>query len=198
MGDRLPVIQGRGAASNPGNPFVPFHVEDDFEHFDGDDEFVEALRKVPTEYFLDSTRTIIATNDSPDVVFTHSINPYRGCSHGCIYCYARPTHEYLGLSAGLDFERKVFVKAEAPQLLRKELSARGWKPRCVSISGVTDPYQPVEAKLRLVRRCLEVFLEFRNPVGIVTKNHNVTRDIDLLAELAKLNGAVVFLSVTTL
>jgi DNA repair photolyase len=140
----------------------------------------------------------LAYNDSPDVGFEVSINPYRGCEHGCVYCFARPTHEYLGLSAGLDFETKIFVKDDAPALLRKELSAAKWQPKVVSISGVTDPYQPIERRLELTRRCLEVFAEFRNPVGIVTKNHLICRDIDLLAELAQHQAAAAFLSITTL
>jgi DNA repair photolyase len=193
----LPLpIPGRGAAANPANRFEPLDIELDRDWLD---ELPEEDRPSPkTQFLRDSTRTIIATNDSPDVGFTHSINPYRGCEHGCIYCYARPTHEYLGLSAGLDFESKIFVKEDAPQLLARELAHRSWKPTCISISGVTDPYQPIERKLRLVRRCLQVLRDFRNPVGIVTKNHNVTRDADVLAEMAKFNASIVFVSVTTL
>jgi DNA repair photolyase len=193
---KLPLpIHGRGAGANPANRFELIDLELDGEFLD----LPEEDRPAPqTQFLRDSTRAIIATNDSPDVGFTHSINPYRGCEHGCIYCFARPTHEYLGLSAGLDFETKVFVKHDAPQLLRKELSAPRWTPTCVGMSGVTDPYQPVERRLGLVRRCLEVFLDFRNPVGVVTKNHNVTRDLDLLAALAEFHAAVVFMSVTTL
>jgi DNA repair photolyase len=149
-------------------------------------------------YLRDVSRSIIARNDSPDIGFDASINPYRGCSHGCIYCYARPTHEYLGFSAGLDFESKVLVKEDAPELLRKQLSSPRWKPQVLSISGVTDCYQPIEKKLRITRRCLEVLTEFRNPVAIVTKNHLVTRDIDLLSELARHDAAVVAVSLTTL
>ncbi|HEY0455689.1 MAG TPA: PA0069 family radical SAM protein, partial [Verrucomicrobiae bacterium] len=136
--------------------------------------------------------------DSPDVGFDASINPYRGCEHGCIYCYARPTHEYLGFSAGLDFESRILVKERAPELLRKELASPKWKPQVLAMSGVTDCYQPIERKLGLTRRCLEVLAEFRNPVGIVTKNHLVTRDIDVLSELAQFNAAVVYISVTSL
>jgi DNA repair photolyase len=193
----LPLpIPGRGAAANPANRFEPIDLELDRDWFD---ELPEEDRPSPkTQFLRDSTRTIIATNESPDVGFTHSINPYRGCEHGCIYCYARPTHEYLGLSAGLDFESKIFVKEDAPQLLARELASRIWKPTCISMSGVTDPYQPIERKLGLVRRCLQVLRDFRNPVGIVTKNHNVTRDADVLAEMAKLSAAIVFISVTTL
>jgi DNA repair photolyase len=188
-------IHGRGASANPANRFDPIEFAPDLEQFD----LPEEERPSPqTQFLRDASRTVIATNDSPDIGFTSSLNPYRGCEHGCIYCYARPTHEYFGLSAGLDFETKIFVKQDAPELLREELSRPKWKPQTVSISGVTDPYQPIERKLRLVRRCLEVFLDFRNPIGIVTKNHNVTRDVDLLGEMAKFNAAVVFLSVTTL
>ena len=136
-----------------------------------------------TQFLKDASRSIIAYNDSPDVGFNASVNPYRGCEHGCIYCYARPTHEYLGFSAGLDFETRVLVKEDAPELLRKELASPRWKPQVVAMSGVTDCYQPVERKLQLTRRCLEVFAEFRNPVAIVTKNHLVTRDADILAEM---------------
>jgi DNA repair photolyase len=132
------------------------------------------------------------------VGFDASVNPYRGCEHGCIYCYARPTHEYFGLSAGLDFETKIFVKQDAPELLRKELSSPKWQPKPIAISGVTDPYQPAERHFRLTRACLEVLAEFRNPVGIVTKNHLVTRDIDILKELARHQAIVVAVSITTL
>jgi len=151
-----------------------------------------------TQYFRDQARSILARNDSPDIPFNVSINCYRGCSHGCIYCYARPNHEFLGFSAGLDFETRIMVKEDAPRLLRRELSSPRWRPEVISMSGVTDPYQPVERKLGLTRGCLEVLAEARNPVGIVTKNHLVTRDADLLGELAGFGAAVVFLSITTL
>ena len=151
-----------------------------------------------TQFFKDHSQTIIARNDSPDVGFDASLNPYRGCEHGCIYCYARPTHEFLGFSAGLDFESKIMVKEDAPELLRAELSSPKWQPQVIFMSGVTDCYQPVERKLKLTRRCLEVLAEFRNPVFIVTKNQLVTRDTDLLAELARHQAAAVWLSITTL
>src|SRR5439155_20505332 len=151
-----------------------------------------------TQYFRDATKTIIAHNQSPDVGFETSINPYRGCEHGCIYCFARPTHEYLGLSAGLDFESKIMVKPDAPKLLEAELSSPKWKPQTLIMSGVTDPYQPVERKLRITRGCLEVLARFRNPVAIITKNGLVTRDLDLLHELATYNAAAVNISVTSL
>ena len=143
-------------------------------------------------------RTAIAYNDSPDIPFDRSINPYRGCEHGCAYCYARPTHEYLGFSAGLDFETRIMVKHDAPELLRRELSSPRWQPRVIAMSGVTDCYQPIERKLQLTRGCLEVLAEFRNPVVIITKNALVARDADVLASLAEHHAAAVFLSITTL
>jgi DNA repair photolyase len=185
-------IHGRGAAGNPANRFEPLRYEP------GDDDFVEDAPNPATQFLRDTSRSIITTNDSPDVGFEASINPYRGCEHGCIYCYARPTHEYLGFSAGLDFETKIMVKEDAPELLRKELSSPRWQPKVLALSGVTDPYQPIERRLQLTRRCLEVLAEFRNPVLIITKNHLVTRDRDVLAELARDNAAAVFLSVTSL
>ena len=185
-------IVGRGAADNPKNRFEKIEVEPELGELDAEEPGPEII------YLRDVSRSIIARNDSPDIGFDASINPYRGCSHGCIYCYARPTHEYLGFSAGLDFESKVLVKEDAPELLRKQLSSPHWKPQVLSISGVTDGYQPVEKKLRITRRCLEVLTEFRNPVAIVTKNHLVTRDIDLLSELARHDAAVVAVSLTTL
>ena len=181
--------RGRGAGDNPANRFERLSYEHDHEH-DSDSPDTVLLK--------DSSRTVIAYNDSPDVGFDASINPYRGCEHGCVYCYARPTHEYLGFSAGLDFETKIMVKENAPELLREELAASKWKPQVLAISGVTDPYQPIERHLKLTRRCLEVLSEFRNPVGIVTKNHLVTRDIDILSELARHKAAAVFVSITTL
>ncbi len=184
-------VQGRGAAANPKNRFetmayVPIRHADDE---------ADAL---PTELLIDTTKDIIARNNSPDVGFGASINPYRGCEHGCIYCYARPTHEYLGFSAGLDFESKIVVKRNAAELLRATLSAPRWRPEVLAMSGVTDPYQPVERKLKLTRECLAVLAEFRNPVVIVTKNFLVTRDLDHLSELARHQAAAVVLSVTTL
>jgi DNA repair photolyase len=188
---RIP-LRGRGASTNPANRFDGISYE-----ADGDEP--EPDSPTPATQFLpDRTRTIIATNDSPDVGFAASINPYRGCEHGCAYCYARPTHEYLGFSAGLDFETKILVKEDAPELLRKELSSPRWLPQPLGMSGVTDSYQPVERRLRLTRRCLEVLAEFRNPVAVITKNRLVTRDLDLLQELARHEAAAVFLSITTL
>jgi DNA repair photolyase len=185
-------IHGRGASGNPANRFDRLHYEPDPE------APPDETPAPATQFFKDATRSIIATNDSPDVGFQASINPYRGCEHGCVYCYARPYHEYLGFSAGLDFETRILVKEDAPELLRKEFSSPRWEPQVLGISGVTDPYQPVERRLKLTRRCLEVLAQFRNPVAIITKNHLVTRDLDLLRELARHQAAAVFLSITTL
>src|SRR5438093_5453781 len=191
-------IHGRGASWSPANRFEKLHVDaNDFDVVDVDSETEERPRR-PTQYFRDATRTIITRNASPDVGFETSLNPYRGCEHGCIYCYARPTHEYLGFSAGLDFESKIMVKTNATELLRMELESPRWKPQTLVMSGVTDPYQPVEKKLRITRGCLEVLAKFRNPVAIITKNRLVTRDIDLLRELAGCNAVAVNISVTSL
>ncbi len=184
-------VRGRGAASNPPNRFEKIT----YETSEWDEPGDPARHTV---FLKDDTRTIINYNDSPDVGFNASINPYRGCEHGCIYCFARPNHEYLGFSAGLDFETRILIKDDAPQLLRKELASPRWEPQAVAISGVTDAYQPIEKRLQLTRRCLEVLLEFRNPVVIITKNDLVVRDIDLLKELAAIDGILVFVSVTSL
>jgi DNA repair photolyase len=184
-------VRGRGTAGNPKNRFesierVPEPVDD------------EETSSPHTQFFTDSSKSIIAYNDSPDVGFDASVNAYRGCEHGCVYCYARPTHEYLGFSSGLDFESKIMVKEDAPELLRKELSSPKWKPQVLAMSGVTDCYQPIEKKRELTRRCLEVLSEFRNPVVIITKNHLVTRDIDIFSELARYQCIGVTISLTTL
>src|SRR5881275_2425332 len=191
-------IRGRGASWSPANRFERLHVDlTDIDVVDDDPDAEERPRRA-TQYFRDGTRTIITRNASPDVGFETSLNPYRGCEHGCIYCYARPTHEYLGFSAGLDFESKIMVKTNAPELLRMELESPRWEPQTLVMSGVTDPYQPVEKKLRITRGCLEVLAKFRNPVAIITKNRLVTRDIDLLRELAGCNAVAVNISVTSL
>lgn len=164
-----------------------------------DDEVPPEERADPKVTVIpDASKTIISKNDSPDIPFDVSINPYRGCEHGCVYCYARPTHEFLGYSAGLDFETKILVKKDAATLLRAELSKPSWKPARIQLSGVTDPYQPLERKLNVTRSILEVLAEARHPVSIITKNHLVTRDIDLLSELASYNCVAVFMSITTL
>jgi len=190
----------RGAFINPANPFERFHVEEDLAA-------VEELRRVDPEweppapktvFFTDDTRTLITKNESPDLSFEASLNPYRGCEHGCSYCYARKYHEFIGFSSGLDFESKIMVKPRAPELLRAEMSRKSWKPTKLAMSGVTDCYQPVERKLRITRGCLEVLAEFRNPVVVITKNHLITRDVDVLAELARWQCAAALISITTL
>ncbi len=184
--------RGRGARLNTGNRFTQLEVDLDLEEVSEDD------LRVKTRYLDDTSRSAVATNNSPDIGFDVSINPYRGCEHGCSYCYARPTHEYLGFSAGLDFERVILVKRDAARLLEERLRSPKWKPQVIAISGVTDPYQPIERKLGITRSVLEALARFRNPVGLITKNELVTRDIDVLAEMAAWNGASVSLSVTTL
>lgn len=187
--------RGRGASFNPPNRFERLSVaplEGDPPP-DPDDD-----RPVPTTFFADASKSVLAKNDSPDIPFTYSLNPYRGCEHGCAYCYARPSHEYLGFSAGLDFETKILVKKDAPELLRREMSRPSWKPQMVALCGNTDPYQPVERRLGITRGCLGVFLEMRNPVGIVTKNALVLRDLDLISRLAELRLVSVTMSVTSL
>ena len=184
------AIKGRGVAYDPPNRFETVHVEMEPGHY--------GEERPPTEFLADTTRSIVARNQSPDVGFDASVNPYRGCEHGCVYCYARPTHEYLGFSSGLDFERKILVKRQAPELLREALSRPSWRPQVLGMCGVTDAFQPVERRLRLTKGCLEVLRDFRNPVTIVTKNHLVTRDADILGDLAQHNCVNVTVSVTTL
>ena len=186
-------MRGRAAKTNPANRFDRQHYEDTDE-----EAWERGQHDVPTEVLADPSRTIVATNQSPDVGFAASINPYRGCEHACAYCFARPTHEYLGLSAGLDFETKIFAKHDAARLLRKRLAQRSWKPQVVAMSGVTDPYQPTERKLGITRGILQVLADFRNPVGVLTKSSLVTRDIDVLSELAQFDAVSVMLSITTL
>ena len=184
--------KGRGAGANPRNRF------EQIDYLPEEEDPVEETPAPPTRYHPDATKSIIAFNDSPDIPFRAGLNPYRGCEHGCIYCYARPSHEYFGLSAGLDFETEIFVKHDAPALLRKTLQSPKWQPQPIALSGNTDPYQPAEQKLQITRCCLEVLADFRNPVGIITKNELVTRDIDLLQELARHRAVTVMISITTL
>lgn len=187
----------RGAALNPANRFERLAVN--FDARAVHESFADADRPaLRTQFFKDHASSVITRNASPDLGFAASVNPYRGCEHGCAYCYARPYHEFLGFSAGLDFESRIMVKDDAPDLLRRELMHPSWRPEVLAMSGVTDVYQPVERKLELARRCLAVLAEFRQPVGIVTKNQLVTRDIDLLAALAAHGAARVTLSITTL
>jgi DNA repair photolyase len=187
------ATRGRGAKINPANRFEALHYE--LEDWCEPDIEPKAVR---TQFLRDDSQSIISYNNSPDVGFDASINPYRGCEHGCAYCYARPTHEYLGFSAGIDFESRILVKPNAAELLFTELGKSSWKPQHLALSGVTDAYQPIERKLQITRSCLQVLAEFRNPVAIITKNHLVTRDADHLVELAKVNAAAVTLSITTL
>jgi DNA repair photolyase len=193
-----PTPKGRGTGLNVPNRFERLHVEADFEQVEHDQEFLDQQSHCPTEYLADDSQTIVAENDSPDISFRYSLNAYRGCAHGCSYCYARPYHEYLGMSAGLDFESKILVKHNAAALLREFLARPGWRPEPIVMSGVTDCYQPAERQFRLTRQCLEVALEARQPIGIITKNALVLRDLDLLREMAQLQLLHVGISVTTL
>jgi DNA repair photolyase len=186
--------RGRGAQSNASGRFEPLARTG----FDDGWQSFEELAPFKTTVTVDSTRKIIARNDSPDISFDRSINPYRGCEHGCIYCFARPTHAYLGLSPGLDFETKLFAKPEAPRLLERELSAAGYLPRTIAIGTNTDPYQPIERQHQVMRRILEVLDRYGHPVGIVTKSALVLRDLDILTRMAQRNLVKVALSVTTL
>lgn len=185
--------RGRGARDNPKNRFETLELVADETPIPDEEE-----PRQETHFLPDMTRSILSHNDSPDIPFDTSINPYRGCEHGCVYCYARPTHEYLGFSLGLDFETRIMVKENAPDLLRRELMKKSWKPQPIAISGVTDPYQPIERKKELTRRCLEVLLDFRNPAMIVTKNHLVTRDLDLFREMNLYRGISVTISIPSL
>jgi len=195
--DRIQAV-GRGAQTSPPNRFQRIHVEDAFEQVEHDEEFLRDHRLPPTQYYVDDSQSIVTRNDSPDIPFNYSLNAYRGCAHGCAYCYARPTHEYLGLSAGLDFETKIFVKERAPELLREFLSRPRWQPESITMSGVTDCYQPAERHFQLTRRCLSVALEARQPVVIVTKNALVTRDLDILKPMAEMRLVAVAVSITSL
>jgi len=194
-GDGLNVLEkptaprGRGAQENPQNRFEKLRLERDEDWNPENDPAPQ------TQFLRDLSQTIITYNDSPDIWFRASINSFRGCEHGCSYCYARPTHEYLGFSAGLDFESKIMVKENAPELLRRELTSPKWKPQELAMSGVTDCYQPIERKLQITRRCLAVLAEFRNPVS---KNLLVTRDLDLLRELAAYQAVQVNISINSL
>lgn len=185
-------IKGRGSTYNPANRFEPICSEIDPEWDPADN------RPLRTEYLRDNTKSLIQFNDSPDIGSAASLNLYRGCEHGCVYCFARPTHEFFGLSSGLDFESRIFVKDQAPQLLRQALLKKSWNPQTLTLSSVTDPYQPIERRLNLARECLKVLLEFKNPVAIITKNRLVTRDLDLLQELHAFQGICVNISLTTL
>ena len=192
LDDSAEAIRGRGTKQNVRNRFERLDYMADPE------AGPEEVCRPQTEYYRDLSKSVVARNDSPDVGMNVSVNPYRGCEHGCVYCYARPYHEYLGMSPGLDFETRILVKEDAPRLLRQAMMSPRWEPETVMLSGATDCYQPVEKRLKLTRQLLEVFRDFRNPVGIVTKNRQVVRDIDLLKDLAQFDCASVVLSITTL
>jgi DNA repair photolyase len=190
---------GRGAARDLPNRFEKLFQDLDPDVVQDDPGAEGEVLPNPKTLFLeDSSESIIVRNESPDVGFSASINPYRGCEHGCAYCYARPYHEYLGFSAGLEFETKIMVKRRAAELLRQELSRSKYETQVLGMSGVTDCYQPAERQFRITRACLEVLAEFRNPVSLITKNFLVTRDIDVLKELAAFDAVHVFISITTL
>jgi len=189
-------VRGRSSRSNETGRFEPYHresVDDGWSIAD-----VDETERVDTTLTAEKAKSIISRNASPDIGFDRSVNPYRGCEHGCIYCFARPSHAYLGLSPGLDFETKLFFKPQAATLLRSELSKAGYAPDRVQLGANTDCYQPVEKRLRITRSVIEVLAEFQHPLGITTKNHLVTRDIDLLAPMAERNLSVVVISITTL
>lgn len=186
------AFPGRGTSINPPNRFEKLHLA-------ADPDCPPEERPLPrTQFYHDGTASLLTKNDSPDVGFAYGFNAYRGCEHGCAYCYARPYHEYLGWSSGLDFETKILVKLRAPALLRAELSAKRWQAQPIAMSGATDCYQPAERQFRLTRGCLEVCAELRHPIFIITKNALVTRDLDVLAELARYDCIGVHVSVTSL
>lgn len=185
-------FNGRGTNQNPSNRF------DKIDYMKDTEELGDEPRRTQSLYFKDYSKSILSFNDSPDIFARVSLNPYKGCEHGCIYCYARPSHEYLSLSAGIDFESKIFIKHEAPSLLHKTLASKKWEPKIIMFSGNTDCYQPIDKKLKLTRSCLEIMHRFNNPVNLVTKNKLVTRDIDILKKMAEINTAAVFISITTL
>jgi DNA repair photolyase len=200
MVDTLPdkARKGRGAVANPDGRFEPqtrVRIDDGWGTLD---EETEEPPPIQTTVSIDATRTIIARNQSPDIPFSQSINPYRGCEHGCIYCYARPTHAYFGLSTGLDFETKLFAKPDAAKLLAEELRKPGYKPSAIALGTNTDPYQPIEREMKITRSVLETLAAFEHPFSIVTKSALVMRDIDIIAPMAAKRMARVFISVTTL
>ena len=186
--------RGRGAGMNPSGRFEPHERV----AFDDGWESLEDMPPFRTEVQVERPRTVITRNESPDIPFDRSINPYRGCEHGCIYCFARPTHSYMGLSAGLDFEAKLFAKPDAPKLLERELAKPGYKPRTIAIGTNTDPYQPIEREWRIMRQILEVLNKANHPVAIVTKSALILRDLDILSSMASRGLAKVAISVTTL
>jgi DNA repair photolyase len=188
----LPLLRGRGSHLAPDNRFTRLTVERDPDAVEDDDGAVN------TQYYVDDSKSVVAENASPDVPFRYSVNPYRGCLHGCSYCFARPTHEYLDFNAGIDFETRIMVKPRAAELFRTWMMRPCYVPETVALSGVTDCYQPIEKKLQITRQCLQVAESAGQPIGIITKNALVTRDIDLLGRMAARSFARVNVSVTTL
>jgi DNA repair photolyase len=195
MAPSPPLVKGRGARSNATSRFIAAEREAFDDGWTLDDAEPAQLT---TTVLPDMARTIIARNSSPDIHFDRSINPYRGCEHGCIYCFARPAHAYLGLSPGLDFESRLFFKPEAASLLTAELSKKGYRPRHIQVGADTDPYQPIERRLRVTRQVLEVLQAFRHPLSIITKSNLITRDADILGEMGKAGLASAAISITTL
>ncbi|MBC7417321.1 MAG: PA0069 family radical SAM protein, partial [Pedobacter sp.] len=187
-------FKGRGAQINPHNKFVNnIYLK---EHVEGIDEWEEADKK--TSFIFENSKSIVNKVTSPDVGMAYSLNPYQGCEHGCTYCYARNAHQYWGYSAGLDFERKIIVKKEAPQLFKKFLERKDWDASTISLSGNTDCYQPAERKFKITRQLLEIALAYKQPIGMITKNSLILRDKDLLQEMAKLNLCMVYVSINSL
>ena len=191
-------IRGRGTDINPRNRFEKLHIEETEDLYDERNYDPDTVRKIETVFYKDHSKTVIAKNDSPDIPFEYSFNPYRGCEHGCVYCYARPTHEFLGFSSGIDFESKIMVKENSADLLRKTFEKKNYVPKFIMFSGDTDCYQPIERKLEITRKALQVCLEYRNPVSILTKNSLILRDLDIISEMAKFNLVTTSLSITTL
>lgn len=187
-----------GSRLDPPNRFESIHRETDYEHLEWEEEYLHQLEERRIEYLVDASKSIVSENDSPDIPFRYSLNPYRGCVHACAYCYARNTHEYLGFNAGRDFETKIFVKPRAPELFQSFLAKPGWRAESIMFSGVTDCYQPAERAFQLTRQCLELAWEHRQPIGIVTKNALVTRDLDLLGPMSQAGLAHVFVTLTSL
>lgn len=187
-------MKGRGTTLFVKNRFE----QRELEAFDDGWDMQEDDRALQTHFYDDQTKTLLSKNDSPDLGFMYSLNPYRGCEHGCVYCYARPSHEYLGMNAAADFESKIMVKRDAPRLLAETFQKKSWEPEVIVVSGNTDCYQPAERKFQITRQCLEVFLRYKNPLGMITKNFLVTRDVDILNELAKDDLVRVTVSITTL
>lgn len=198
MSNERPSAVGRGSSLRPTSRFESKTTVLALDVVDLDAEEVEALRHPATEFIPDLSKSVISENDSPDVGFRYSLNPYRGCEHGCSYCFARPTHEYLGYDAGLGFETKIVVKHDAPRLFRLFLARDSWVPEPIALSGVTDPYQPCEQQFRVTRGCLEVAAQAKQPIGIVTKNAMILRDLDLLAPMAAAGLVHVNISITSL